>query len=100
MIEGLPAYAEYRPSGIPWTAQAPLLEEGGIAGFLAREVLPYAPDAWFNPASMKVGYEISFNRHFYAPPVMRTLEEIARDIADAEREASGLLDGLFKGSAK
>jgi hypothetical protein len=31
---------------------------------------------------------------------MRTLEEIGRDIADAEREASGLLDGLFKGSAK
>ena len=100
MIEVLPAYAEYRPSGIPWTAQVPLLEEGGIAGFLAREVLPYAPDAWFNPASVKVGYEISFNRHFYAPPVMRTLEEIGRDIADAEREAAGLLDGLLTRGAR
>ena len=79
------------------TEQVPLLEEGGIAGFLAREVLPYAPDAWFNPASVKVGYEISFNRHFYAPPVMRTLEEIGRDIADAEREASAQLASLLQG---
>ena len=80
------------------TEQVPLLEEGGIAGFLVREVLPYAPDAWFNPASVKVGYEISFNRHFYAPPVMRTLEEIGRDILAIEKEAEGLLDGLLKGS--
>jgi len=44
-----------------------------------------------------VGYEISFNRHFYAPPVMRTLEEIGRDIADAEREASAQLASLLQG---
>ena len=25
----------------------PLREEGGIVGFLKREVLPYAPDAWY-----------------------------------------------------
>jgi type I restriction enzyme M protein len=82
------------------TEQVPLLEEGGVAGFLAREVLPYAPDAWFNPASVKVGYEISFNRHFYAPPVMRTLEEIGRDIADAEREASAQLASLLQGVSR
>ena len=28
--------------------------------FLRREVLPYAPDAWYDPGSVKVGYEISF----------------------------------------
>ena len=60
---------------------------------LARDF--YAEMCRVEPASVKVGYEISFNRHFYAPPVMRTLEEIGRDIADAEREASGLLDGLL-----
>lgn len=28
--------------------------------------------AWYRPASVKIGYEISFNRHFYKP----TLEDI------------------------
>ena len=43
------------------------LEEGGIETFLRREVLPYAPDAWYAPDSVKIGYEISFTRHFYKP---------------------------------
>lgn len=38
-----------------------------IESFLRREVLPYAPDAWYNPDSVKVGYEINFNRYFYKP---------------------------------
>ena len=54
----------------------PLREEGGIEGFLRREVLPYAPDAWYVPKSVKIGYEISFNRYFYKPEPMRTLDEI------------------------
>ena len=33
------------------TEQVPLLEEGGVEAFLEREVLPYAPDAWYDPAS-------------------------------------------------
>ena len=24
-------------------------------------------DAWYRPDSVKIGYEISFNRHFYKP---------------------------------
>jgi len=62
---------------------------------LARDF--YAEMCRVEPASVKVGYEISFNRHFYAPPVMRTLEEIGRDIADAEREASAQLASLLQG---
>ncbi len=42
----------------------PLLEEGGIEAFLRREALSYAPDAWYNPEAVCVGYEISFTRHF------------------------------------
>ena len=48
-----------------------MLEEGGIEGFLRREVLPYAPDAWYVPGSVKVGYEISFTRYFYQPQPLR-----------------------------
>ena len=65
--------------------------EGGIEAFLRDEVLPYAPDAWYNPASVKVGYEISFNRHFYQPQPLRPLEEIRRDIMELEREIEELL---------
>ena len=45
-----------------------------------REVLPYAPDAWYFPEQVKIGYEISFTRYFYKPKPMRTLEEIRADI--------------------
>ena len=87
---------EYEPDPrLRDTEQIPLKEEGGIEGFLRREVLPYAPDAWYLPTSVKVGYEISFNRYFYKPEPMRTLEEIRADIAAVEREAEGLLEDIL-----
>ena len=87
---------EYEPdSELRDTEQIPLREEGGIEGFLRREVLPYVPDAWYVAKSVKTGYEISFNRYFYKPEPMRTLEEIRADILAVEREAEGLLDGLL-----
>ena len=73
------------------TEQVPLLEDGGIDAFLRREVLPYAPDAWYTPSSVKTGYEINFNRHFYQPQPMRQLDEIRADILALERETDGLL---------
>ena len=69
----------------------PLTEEGGIDAFLRREVLPYAPDAWYAPDSVKVGYEISFTRHFYKPQPLRLLEEIRADILVLEQETEGVL---------
>ena len=69
----------------------PLLHEGGSEAFIRREVLPYAPDAWYDAASVKVGYEISFTRHFYNPQQLRTLEEIRADILALEDETEGLL---------
>ena len=83
---------EYEPdSELRDTEQVPLLDEGGIEGFLRREVLPYAPDAWYDPTSVKIGYEISFTRYFYKPQPMRTLDEIRADIWAVERETEGLL---------
>ena len=77
------------------TEQVPLLEEGGIEAFLRREVLPNAPDAWYDPASVKTGYEISFTRYFYKPKPMRTLDEIRADILTLEQETEGLLDEII-----
>ena len=79
------------------TEQIPLQQEGGIEGFLRREVLPFAEDAWYVAKSVKIGYEISFNRYFYKPEPMRTLEEIHADILAVERETEGLLEEILRG---
>ena len=68
-----------------------MLESGGIDSFMRREVLPYAPDSWYDPLTVKTGYEISFPRHFYKPAPMRSLSEIIADIEALERESGGLL---------
>ena len=97
-IGGKPAVVEYEPdSDLRDTEQVPLLEEGGIDAFLRREVLPYAPDAWYNESSVKIGYEISFTRYFYKPQPMRSLEEIRADILKVRAESEGLLDEIIGG---
>jgi type I restriction enzyme M protein len=88
---------EYEPdSDMRDAEQVPLLEEGGIEAFFKREVLPYTPDAWIKEGATKIGYEVSFTRHFYKPKPLRSLEDIAADILAIEKEAEGLLDGLLK----
>jgi len=95
-IDGKSAVVEYESdSELRDTEQVPLLEEGGMEAFFRREVLPYTPDAWMLEDAAKIGYEISFTRHFYKPQPLRTLEEIVADIRAIERESEGLLDGLI-----
>lgn len=99
VVDGKACVVEYEPDGdLRDTEQVPLLEDGGIEAFVLREVLPYAPDAWIDTDATKVGYEVSFTRHFYKPKPLRTLEEISADILKIEREAEGLLDGLLLGA--
>ncbi len=94
-VNGKTAVVEYEPdTDLRDTEQIPLQEEGGIEAFLQREVLPYAPDAWYRPDSVRIGYEISFTRYFYKPQPMRTLEEIGVDIRALEKETEGLLGDL------
>ena len=86
---------EYEPdSELRDTEQVPLLEDGGIEAFIRREVLPHAPDAWFDESSIKIGYEINFNRYFYKPEPLRPLEEIRADILALEKETEGLLEQI------
>ena len=95
------AIVEYEPDPeLRDTEQVPLLEPGGIEAFIRREVLPYTPDAWIKEDATRIGYEISFTRHFYQPQPLRTLNEIRADIVAVEKEAEGLLDELLKGGAK
>lgn len=86
------------------TEQVPLNEPGGddgdgIYAFMAREVLPYAPDAWVDHTKTKIGYEISFTRHFYKPAPLRTLDEIRADIRALEAETEDLVREIAGGDA-
>ena len=95
-VNGRPAVVEYEPdTDLRDTEQIPLQKEGGIEAFLRREVLPYAADVWYQPDSVKVGYEISFTRYFYKPKLMRTLKEIRADILALENETEGLLSEIL-----
>lgn len=98
VVDGKSAVVEYEPdSDLRDTEQVPLLEEGGIKAFIRREVLPYTPDAWIKEDGTKIGYEVSFTRHFYKPKQLRTLEEIRADILAIEQQSKGLLVELMKG---
>ena len=57
--------------------------------------MPYAGDAWYQSNKVKIGYEISFDRYFYKPEPMRSLEEIRADILALEKETDGLLDEIL-----
>jgi type I restriction enzyme M protein len=99
-LVGKPAVVEYEPDPeLRDTEQVPLLEDGGIEAFLRREVLPHAPDAWYVPDSVKIGYEISFTRYFYKPQPLRTLEEIRVDILALQKETEGLLGEIIGGQS-
>ena len=96
-IGGESVVVEYEPdTELRDTEQIPLPYDGGIEGFLRNEVLPYAPDAWHNPKTVKTGYEISFTRHFYKPEPMRPLEAIRAEILELERESEGLLSDIMR----
>jgi type I restriction enzyme M protein len=98
-IDGKPAVVEYEPDPeLRDTEQIPLLEPGGIDAFLEREVLPHAQDAWYDPESVKIGYELSFTRYFYKPQPLRSLEDIRADIVALEKETEGLLAEIIGGS--
>jgi type I restriction enzyme M protein len=95
-VSGQPCVVEYEPdSDLRDSEQVPLMELGGVEAFIRREVLPYAPDAWIDQASIKTGYEISFTRYFYKPQPMRSLDQIRDDILALEKETEGLLGEII-----
>lgn len=96
-IDGEKRVVEYEPDpDLRDTEQVPLLEEGGIERFLDRELLPHAPDAWYVPESVKVGYEINFNRYFYKPEPLPPLEEIRANILALENDTQDLLSAILE----
>lgn len=70
----------------------PLKED--IQEFMEREVLPFAPDAYWKEEETKIGYEINFNKYFYQYTPPRALKDIAADLFALEEETENLLNEI------
>ena len=66
-----------------------------IHEYFLREVKPYALDAWINLPVTKIGCEISFNKYFYEPKTLRSLEENEADILALDAESQNLIRSLL-----
>ena len=75
------------------TENVPMTDD--IDAYFAREVLPYAPDAWIDEKKTKVGYEIPMTRYFYEYQAPEPVEDIMARITVLEQEISDSLQALF-----
>lgn len=66
-----------------------------IHAYFIREVKPYAQDAWINLPATKIGCEISFNKYFYEPKPLRSLEENEADIIALDQKSKDLIRSLL-----
>ncbi|HIB8181297.1 TPA: type I restriction-modification system subunit M [Elizabethkingia anophelis] len=62
-----------------------------IQEYFLKEVKPYIEESWIALDSVKIGYELSFNKYFYQPVPLRPLEEVTKEILALEQEGDGLL---------
>ena len=75
------------------TENVPLVQD--IDAYFAREVLPYAPDAWIDHSKTKVGHEIPMTRYFYEYQAPEAVEDIVARITALEQDISAGLPELF-----
>ena len=67
-----------------------------IHDYFKAEVQPHISEAWLNMESVKIGYEISFNKYFYRHKPLRSLAEVAQDILALEKQADGLISEILE----
>lgn len=75
------------------TENIPMNED--IDSYFRREVLPYAPDAWYDPKKTKVGYEIPMTRYFYEYQAPEKSEDIFTRITKLESEIGESLKAIL-----
>ncbi|WP_335909030.1 class I SAM-dependent DNA methyltransferase [Shewanella indica] len=69
----------------------PSSNKGRIYQYFLDEVKPHIDEAWINLDTVKIGYEISFNKYFYRHKPLRSLIDVATDIINLEQKAEGLI---------
>ncbi|MBE6295350.1 MAG: SAM-dependent DNA methyltransferase [Bacteroidales bacterium] len=68
---------------IPWTEE--------IEAYMAKNVYPYAPDAWIDEKKTKIGYEIPFTREFYKYVAPRRSEDIFAHLEKLDKAETALM---------
>ena len=68
---------------IPWTEE--------IETYMAKNVYPYAPDAWIDEKKTKIGYEIPFTREFYKYVAPRRSEDIFAHLEELDKAETALM---------
>lgn len=72
---------------IPW--------KDTVDEYMAKNVYPYAPDAWIDEKKTKVGYEIPFTREFYKYVAPRKSEEIFRHLQELDAQEQELMSKIM-----
>ena len=65
-----------------------------VDGYMASEVLPFVPDAWYDSDMIKIGYELPLTRQFYVYTPPRSPKEINKDIHILESDIQRLLSEI------
>lgn len=87
-------YIEYEASSdLRDSESIPLTQN--ILDYFNAEVKPHVAEAWINLDSVKIGYEISFNKYFYRHKPLRSIEEVTRDILELEHQSDGLIHEIL-----
>lgn len=85
---------ERKDKSLKDTENVPLTDD--IDSYFAREVLPFAPDAWIDKNKTKIGYEIPFTRYFYKYTPPQPAREIMKEILEIEKDLDGALKKVFE----
>lgn len=88
------SYLTYAPNTDLRDAESVPLKDS-IHRYFRAEVRPHVPEAWINLDTVKIGYEISFNKYFYRHKPLRALEEVTQDILALEEKADGLIADIL-----
>jgi type I restriction enzyme M protein len=94
-------YKQADGSYLTYTSNADLRDsesvplKDSIHRFFQAEVKPHVEEAWINLDSVKIGYEISFNKYFYRHKPLRGLDKVTADILVLEQQADGLISDIL-----
>jgi type I restriction enzyme M protein len=67
-----------------------------IEEYYENEVKPHLPNSWMDITKNKVGYEINFTKYFYKYTLLRSVNDILKDLNSLEQESDGLFSELVK----
>ncbi len=88
------SWLTYEPSTDLRDSEAVPLKDS-IHRYYKTEVKPHVTEAWINLDTVKIGYEISFNKYFYRHKPLRSLDAVTRDILALEQKADGLIADIL-----